>query len=475
MRATGGSTSQGDGARSWGGAGGAANTYAQRQLQRERDDLRFQKVRDDAKKREDALRAANQKLQRDLATARAGIRVHEEDDDDDMDEDEETEEERQKKIAATQSALPYLILQHGETSDEVAKARNAIEDMHRASREAKPYKTHRSQLERKLERLRRQQEKARNDEDELLQEIESAQPRLNKLRAANDERDKTIAAADDELRELLRKAIAEGDPADPPNAPLPSDPSAAWNTVNEALASMVAQPGVPQEWAAQLGGLLEQVRLAAIAIQRHSGIPPPTPAPRSAAASSSTTTSSASPSVPPSSPSPAAGGAASVQPQPVPQDPPLQHNSAHQQCQLGADSAEDMVARAMALSAANDTTTTGGGDGFQLRPHAGKPPSPSQAAPATASSNVTATANSAGDISEDDLPDTEDEMADVDVQVREGESAEQHSSRVRKMLKEKLQRARAAKEAAHKEDRKYKTKDGKEPREKPRAKATLKK
>ncbi len=173
-----------------------------------------------------------------------------------------------------------------------------------------------------------------------------------------------------------------------------------------------------------------------------------------------------------------------MQPQPLPQVPPLQPNSAHQQSQLEADSAEDMVARAMALSATSGTPPTGGSEGPQLRPHAGNPPSgvsgdagvrpPTLLAQGAASGSAAATANPSGEISEDELPDTDDEMADVDVQVRDGESAEQHSSRVRKLLKEKLQRARAAKEA-HREERKCKGKDGKEPKEKPRAKATLKK
>ncbi len=159
-----------------------------------------------------------------------------------------------------------------------------------------------------------------------------------------------------------------------------------------------------------------------------------------------------------------------MQPQPVPQVPPSEPNSTHQPSQLTADTAEDMVARAMALSAIGGTQPTGGNEGTQqLRPHAGNSPS-------GIVGDTTAAGNPSGEISEDELPNTDDETADMDVQVRDGETAEQHSSRVRKLLKEKLQRVRAAKEAQkEREERKFKAKDGKGPKEKPRAKATLKK
>ncbi len=433
-RATGNFSSLGDGARSGGGAGGFPNTYAQRQLQRERDDLRLQKQREESKKREDALRAANHKLQRDLATARMGIKAREEDDEDDMDDDEETEEERQRKIEATQKAIPYLIIQHGEESAEVAKARSSIEDMHRASREAKPYKTHRGQLERKLERLKKQQEKARNDEEELLQEIESAQGRLNKLRAANDERDKTISAVDDELKDLLRRAIAEGEPADAPPAPPPTDPSAAWNTVNETLASMVAQPGVPQEWAAQLGGLLEQVRLAAIAIQKQSGMPPPTPAPRTAATSSSTTASSPSPPPPPS--------------------PPPAGNT---QTPTAATTTVEQGATNRWASRVHDLAFADGGG-------AAADQQPGAAVEETVTNQAAASA--IGTNNESDHETDDDDMASVvgdDLERKGDESALQHKRRIARLLKE---RAKKRKEDKHKEGRadkkKSEAKDGKD-------------
>ncbi len=71
-RANGGQSNNIDGARLWGGASGSSNNFAQRLIQRQHDDQRLQKQRDEAKRREEALRTANQKLQRELAAAKAG-------------------------------------------------------------------------------------------------------------------------------------------------------------------------------------------------------------------------------------------------------------------------------------------------------------------------------------------------------------------------------------------------------------------
>ncbi len=127
-------------------------------------------------------------------------------------------------------------------------------------------------------------------------------------------------------------------------------------------------------------------------------------------------------------------------------------------------SAEDMVARAMGMSAANGAAvvaeggTTGGGETSE-----------------TCTANANATTAGAQDDGLDDGSDSDaDEMAGVEVEVREGESVEQHRTRVRRLFKEKLQRAKAAKDS--KEDRKgNKPKDSKESKEKARPKASHKK
>ncbi len=151
------------------------------------------------------------------------------------------------------------------TIQELAEAKRDLAALERASRDAKPYKTHRAQLERRKDRLTRKRERAQEECEELQSQISELQSRLSDLTSENEARDKEISEVDAELRELLRKAIADGD--DGSEAAKTPDPSAAWNTVSAALEGMAAQPGVPREWASQLGGLLEQLRAAAIAIQ----------------------------------------------------------------------------------------------------------------------------------------------------------------------------------------------------------------
>ncbi len=163
--------------------------------------------------------------------------------------------------------------------------------------------------------------------------------------------------------------------------------------------------------------------------------------------------------------------------------PPAAPNPTHQPSQPEAASAEDMVARAMALSATQVAATTGdNGETLQLRPHGGNSPAGGDGSIGTqptapvANSLAAAEGKPTGEISEEDLPDSEDETADMDVQVRDGETSEQHSSRIKRLLKERLQRDRASRGLhKEKEERKAKSKDGKDQKEKPRAKATLKK
>ncbi len=240
---------------------GDAPTFAQRQLQRQQQD-------NQSRRREEQLRADNLRLQRELAAAKNGVAADERNGDDEMDEDEGdlTEEERKRQIENTRNGIPYLVQRFGEGSGEVDKAKADLAAHERALREAKPYKTHRAQLERRKGRLERQQEKGKEEADELLNEIERLQARLNSTNKANDEREKEIAIVDGELRELLKKAIAEGEGE--PQKCEPQDPTAAWHTVTATLAGMVSQPGVPEAWATQMGNLLEQIRVAAAAVQQ---------------------------------------------------------------------------------------------------------------------------------------------------------------------------------------------------------------
>ncbi len=450
-RGAGGASSAGGGARAGVSMGGGVATYAEKQLQRQKEDQRLQRQREEARKREDALRLANQKLTKELAAARAGQKPKEEEDD--MDEDEEvSEEDRQKRIDAIQKAMPYFVLQYGEDSVQVEGAKSEIEELQRALREAKPYKTHRGQLERKLDRLQKQQQRAREEEDELLVEVERTQEKLNKLRSAISEREKSITAIDDELKDLLRKAIAEGDSPESPAATAAPDPHTAWATVNQALASMAAQPGVPAAWASQLGNLLEQVRVAALAMQQQAGMaqqqaapkPCPSPAPAPAASSSSTSPSSAS-----------TLGAA----------------TAAERTQLTSNKWETRVHELVFTERGGRLEDEGKTEGAAGSSGGGTPeaaatvtneaaPTPVQEAAAAAIPTAPPSPKT-GDGAGSDLDDSDDDMESVagnDLDRREGESTAQHKSRVAKLFRE---RAARRKEARLRDGKAGKTKDTK--------------
>ncbi len=426
---------------------------AQRQIQKQQEEQRIQRVRDEARKKEEMLRAANAKLQKELTAAKNGAKQL--DDDEGMDDDEETEESRLERIEATQKALPYLTLQFGEDSPQVEKARGDIEDLLRANRESKPYKTHRGQLERKLDRWRRQQDRAKEEEEEMLRDIEVAQTRLNKLRATMDEREKNIAAADEELRDLLRKAIAENDTADPPPE---ADPSAAWATVNRTLSEMAAQPGVPPSWAAQLGGLLEQLRVAAVAIQQQAAAVPHV--------------ASSPPSSPPSSTSPPRSSSALAS---TPTSVTTTTATARGNCDAARTPATTAwEARALELAFAEGGSSSSSG---QINvPEAGRAaagdeqaakPSDSAAPPPAAASPAAAAVPPLGEGGEpgSDVDDSEDEMASVmgadDLNKREGESAAQHKLRLARHLRERAARRKEERQRDGKGGRKSSDSKGK--------------
>ncbi len=437
FRNFGGHQSHVGGARPGGGTGGAPTNYAQRQLQRQYDDQRLQKQRDEAKKREETLRAANQKLQRELAAAKAGSKSRDDDEDMDEEDEQEAEEERQRKIDATQKAIPYLILQFGDESEQVCRAKGEIEDLQRASRDAKPYKTHRGQLERRLERLQRQQEKAREEEDEILIEVERVQDKLNKLRNTIAERAKTINAVDEELKDLLRKAISESEASEQPPTPPAVDPNAAWQTINATLATMAAQPGVPAGWAEQLGGLLEQVRMAAVALTQHAVATTPSQAMQQqqqqqqqqaptnqgaggGGANGAASSSSSSPS-PPSLPTPAPANAAQP-PAPATVDQNLRESPASQAANRWASRVHDLA------------FADGGGAGGGEQPAENLPNGAIEGA-ATNQAAASGGQKLVGTDSDSDL-ESDDDMASVvgaDFERQEDESIQQHS--VARMLK----------------------------------------
>ncbi len=278
----GGGANRGGGSGQGGGRGGgdfgtvpAAPTYAEQQLRVQQSDQKNQRQLEAARRQSEQLRAANQRLQQELAAAKNQAGSAEADDEEDMELDDRledmSEEDRQKRVDTIKSGLAYLEFKYGADSQELEKARDEIEALQRASRESKPYKIHRGQLERRKERLERQQEKANEDADELLANTERLQSKLNTARAAIDARSKQIAAVDNELKELLRRAIAEGaneDAATTTGAKGAEVVTEAWNTVSTTLTHMAAQPGVPAGWAEQMAALLAQMQAAASAIHQ---------------------------------------------------------------------------------------------------------------------------------------------------------------------------------------------------------------
>ncbi len=449
------------GLRPGGGVGGGATTFAQVQLQKQNEDFRLQKQKDEFKKREETLKTANQKLQRELAAAKAqGSKGRDEDDDMDDEDEQDSEEKRQERIEAAQKALPYLALHFGEESEQVRKAKMEIDGLQRASREAKPYKTHRGQLERRLERLQRQQARAREEEDEILVEVEKAQARLNKVRASIAEREKNMATVDDELKELLRKAISEGESGDQGPSQAAGDPNKAWETINTTLADMVSQPGVPQGWAEQLGLLLEQVRMATIAIQQHSGAPPSAvtgASPATVAEMVATPPRTSETSASPSSASTSAAASSSSTSPPPPATP-----------------AQTPALPAPTAAAVAATSAPGG-----LPPQA-DPPATSWAsrvhelayaeeggAPPEQPGANQAAAAAAAVGAESESEDDEDDMASVvgtELERQDEESVSQHKLRVARMLRERAKKKKEDKQRERRTDKKKH--DGKEGKDK---------
>ncbi len=288
---TGGGSNAWRGSGNGGGGGGSARgggssttssslSFAERQLNRQRAEQKDQQQLAAARRQAEQLRAANLKLQQELAAAREANGGVEDGADEEMEgmeceesADAMSEEDRQKRVETIRNGLAYLELQYGADSPELNKAKGDIETLQRASRESKPYKTHRAQLEKKKDRLQKQQAKASEEADELLNQIEVLQARLNKTRDEIEARSKQITSVDEELKELLRKALAEGTNEDTTTraAGEPKTPEAAeaaWNTVSSTLTAMAARPGVPPGLAEQVSMLLGQIRIAATAIHQ---------------------------------------------------------------------------------------------------------------------------------------------------------------------------------------------------------------
>ncbi len=283
-----------------GNAGGAPTqpTFAQRQLQRQRQDERALQRKTNAERKAQELQAEVTRLQRELAARDNGAMGNGEDDElDDMDVsdgnyDTWTEEERQRQVEVIKGGLPYLEQRFGSESEEVANAKAEVEALQRASREAKPYRTHRGQLERRKARLEAQQERDGEEKEKLEGEIEEANERLGKLQATMEERTIQIDKVDSELKELLRRALAEDGDAPAPTATTPAAPAPraeAWSSVEATLSELASNTKTPPEQAQQLAsffGLFRQVATNVLASPGGAALAtPPSCGPRWAQAS----------------------------------------------------------------------------------------------------------------------------------------------------------------------------------------------
>jgi hypothetical protein len=174
-----------------------------------------------------------------------------------------TEEERRKQIETSRAALTYMVGKYGEASAEATSVRDEISALERASRGAKPFKAHRSLLERRRDRLRA---RIRKDEDELEKaeaEQEELQKKVEGLRSSMAERNGALRQVEEELAELIKRALAEGDAAG--EAGKAGDGGAtAWSAqaASTTLQNLAALPGIPPEFAT----LLAHVHQAAMAL-----------------------------------------------------------------------------------------------------------------------------------------------------------------------------------------------------------------
>ncbi len=248
-----------------------ASTLAERQLRQMREENRRRKKEDDEEKKQ--LRAALARMREEAANKEKSRGAAEDAGDEVEGEDMDvsanmfsswTEEERQKRLDEARAGLTYLVSKFGEDSEEANSTREEIAALQRASRDAKPFKAHRSLLERKRERLQDKQKRDEAEVERITNEVEELQSKLRDLKGVVQERAKQIAEVEEELAELVRKALAEGDAAGPAGK-LDEDSTAPWSAqaASAALQAMATKPGVPPEFAALLANVFQAAQAMA--------------------------------------------------------------------------------------------------------------------------------------------------------------------------------------------------------------------
>ncbi len=278
---------------------GRTSTLAERQVQQQhtahQQQLQQQKKKAEAEHKK--LRDEVEKL-RELVASRTSPQSNTvggdvEDGGDEMDEGAPyaawSEEDRAKRLELAKGGLAYAIEAQGDDSAQAESCRNEIAALQRASREAKPFKAHRAQLERRRERLRGQQERDEEAIEKAQADIKSLQEKVDSLKATVAERAKTLAEVTDELKSIVKKALDEEAEGEPTNKPPWAQEANPWKAMSAAIAGLAGQQGVPAEFTA----LLQHVQQVAAAIAAQQPQPPapnpPTPTPTQAGSSSSAT------------------------------------------------------------------------------------------------------------------------------------------------------------------------------------------
>ncbi len=247
-------------------------SLAERQIKQLREEQRRQRLADEEEKKQ--LREALARM-RVEAAGRKGKAPEDDDGGDDELEGEEmdtsaskyaswTEEERQRKLDEAKGGLAYLISEYGEDSAEANNTREKISAIQRASRDAKPFKAHRSLLERKRERLKEKQTRDEAEVAKITDEIEALEAKRKDLRSAVADRGKQITQIEEELAELVRRALAEGDAAGEAGR-LDGDGTTPWSAqaASATLQALAAKPGVPPEFAALLAHVFQAAQALA--------------------------------------------------------------------------------------------------------------------------------------------------------------------------------------------------------------------
>ncbi len=235
----------------------------QRPQQQQQHQQRQQTIKDDDDRRQ--LRQRVEALQAELAASKAQARRDEDADDDaGMDEQEDdsdysawTEEERSKRIDLAKGGLAYATAAFGDDSAQAQTLREEISALQKANREAKPFKAHRNQLERRRDDLQRKQERDEASVASAQAEIAELESRVSTLKAAMEDRSKQLKVVTDELTELVRKSLPGDRDVDEDSnmQPAATQACAPWTALAVAAKSAAGQPGMPPEVATLLAQL----------------------------------------------------------------------------------------------------------------------------------------------------------------------------------------------------------------------------